>query len=113
MAQERWSAPCAPAGTARRPEGLPPCGTDATGHNRASRWLLRRGWWSLRHVARLYNVKRSWLRRQAEAGRITFLRVGQHAYFCKGVDVKAGFAKLGDPGTYLAWIDNGCPLERE
>lgn len=111
--QERWSAPCEPAGTAPRPDGLPPCGTDATGHNRASRWLLRRGWWPLRAVARLYNVERSWLRRHAQTGDLPFLRVGHYAFFVRRLDVGRYFEKLADSGTYLAWLDAGRPMERD
>ena len=64
-------------------------------------------------MAQLYNVNPGWLRRRAEAGDVRFLRVGLYAYFIKGVDVAAGFEKLADPGTYLAWVEQGRPLERD
>lgn len=112
-AQERWKAPCEPAGEAPRPEGLPPCGTDATGKNKAAVWLRRAGWWPLGDVARLYNADRAWLRRQAERGRLPFLRVGQYAYFVRGEDIGDSFEELSDSGTYLAWIEAGCSVQRD
>ena len=81
------------------------------GHNKASRWLLRRGWWRLKAVAALYNADPGWLRRQAEKGTIPFLRVGQYAYFFQGVDVAAAFGKISDSGTYIAWVRAGRPLD--
>lgn len=107
--EARWRAPCEPEGTLPVPDSLPSCGTRRSGANAASRWLQRRGWVRLDRLAKLWNVDPRWLRKQAQRGRIRYLRVGQFAFFTTEEEMAHCWHFLAESGTFSSWVAAGRP----